>query len=52
MSSADHPFAPKLIRVFGINFDIKMIDHTTESHDNEEKNKKNVMYGNKKKQQG
>ena len=43
MRGADHPFSPNIINALGIQFNIKMIDDTTEGHDHKQQNKNHIM---------
>ena len=47
MRSADHPFAPDVVTVLWINFNIQVIDHTAQAHDDEQENKYKIMYRDK-----
>ena len=43
VTCADNPLAPNLVTIFWINFDVEMIDHATECHDNKQKNEYHIM---------
>jgi hypothetical protein len=44
MSSANDPFGYNIVGVFWINFNIQMIDHTTEGHDDKQDDNHYVMH--------